>query len=95
MSYRRIILLILAVVVLGIISWDYTSGHTFEEMLHPMYCPVCAAFVSVEIGVLLLMVLILVDFVPVVCCRVVDIGVFVPALTYSSVSPDRAPPAGP
>jgi len=89
---KRLFLLFLAVLALSIISLDYTHGHTLNEEINLEYCPICDAFQSTEIGVLLLYIVILIGFVPILCYPVRDSNPLVPSLFCSSISPDRAPP---
>jgi len=89
----NLLLILFALVALSVISWDYTSGHTLEDLANPEYCPICAAFQSVEIGVLLVCIIILLGFVPTLYCVIRETVLFIPSLFAISIAPNRAPPA--
>ncbi len=85
-------MLVLAILSLAILSWDYTCGHTFEDMISLEYCPFCQSFQSAEIGVLLVFILVLLGFVSVIGRLVVSSNSLLPLFCVFSVIPNRAPP---
>ena len=89
---RDILLLLLAIIALTVISWDYTSGHTIDDIVNQTYCPICDAFQSTELGVLLLYIVMLIGLVPVLCFFMGDNTLFIPSLVQVSITPSRAPP---
>ncbi|MCD6307638.1 MAG: hypothetical protein J7M24_01435 [Candidatus Latescibacteria bacterium] len=93
MKKRNLLLILLALVALSVISWDYTSGHTLKDIGNPEYCPICDAFQSVVIGVLLVYIIVLLGFVPTLYYVINETVSFVSSLFAISITPDRAPPA--
>ena len=93
MSNKKILVLLLACIALLIIWWDYTSAHTLDYMMNLEYCPICYAFQSAEIGVLLIYIIILIGFVFVLYGFFEDLVFLVSSLFDASFTPDRAPPA--
>lgn len=92
MTSKKYILLLLAVLSLTIISWDYTCGHTLDQLAAREYCPLCDTFKSAKIIILVLFVVIFLGIIPSVLCLIRDIIQFVPPLHHATVIPDRAPP---
>lgn len=94
MNIRKLLVLIIALLALVIIAWDYTSAHTLEQLVDPgFYCAICDAFHAALAGVILLYILILLGLIP-------ALHILGPAsaaeyaLSFDpSVRSNRAPPA--
>lgn len=46
----RIVLLLLAILALFVIMYDYEFGHLGEDALQSEWCPLCSSFHSTELG---------------------------------------------
>ena len=46
----RIVFLLLAILALFVVTYDYEFGHLGEDLLHPEWCPICYVFHSTELG---------------------------------------------
>ena len=88
---RKSIIILLAIISIAIISWDYTSGHTLEDMVEQEFCPICSSFQSVELGVLFLAIILFLGLVT-VCCYFTRDNFYTPSLLFVTIAPDRAPP---
>ena len=94
MTIRNLLVLTIALMALSIIAWDYTCGHSLEDMVDPeFYCTICDAFQAALTGVILLYILILLGLIPVMQrlspANVVD----PPTLFDPSARSYRAPPS--
>ncbi len=92
MNRRNIIIFILALIALAVISWDYTSGHSLENILRFEYCPVCDVFKSAAMGIILLFLLVFLGLLPVFRFSYSSGGLIPLHRFNSSVISDRAPP---
>lgn len=93
MTFSKILLFGLVVFSLAVISWDYTCGHSFEDLINLEYCPFCDSFQSVEIGVLIVYILILLGLVPLIGTFAISAYSFIPSFCIAFIIPNRAPPA--
>jgi len=88
----RIVLLLLAILALFVIIYDYEFGHLGEDALHPEWCPLCYSFHSTELGHLFTVFLLFVGILPLVGFVYYTSSFSVSSIEATQSSP-RAPPA--
>ncbi len=90
---KKILIFILALLALTVISLDYTSGHSVDDIVNMVYCPICDSFKSVKTGIVLLYILILIGLVPVIALYLRENTTRLTSLILTAVIPNRAPPS--
>ena len=89
----RAILLLLSLLAVFIIVYDYEFGHLGEDLLNPEWCPICYSLKSTELGHLLVVYLLFVGILSLLGFISLTLSFNVSSTEVSFSSP-RAPPAG-
>jgi len=88
----KIFFLLVSLLALFLMGYDYVCGHMDENYLLPNKCPLCAAYQSLESGQILLVFLLLFGIPPL-------LGIIIPVVWFSfgfnyfAIPSLRAPPS--
>ena len=93
MNPRKYILLLLVILTLFIVAYDYTTGHSRNDIVTVTTCPLCVAFMSTMAGCTLVCILMLLGLIDANRRFYTADSAHLFSLILSYEAPDRAPPS--
>ncbi|MBN1292759.1 MAG: hypothetical protein JXB48_13040 [Candidatus Latescibacteria bacterium] len=90
-TFRKILILLMSLLALFVILYDYEYGHLGENVLNPEWCPLCESIQSTELGHLFMVYLLFVGILTLLGFLDSSNEIAVSSL-YFNLTSQRAPP---